>query len=84
MIVRSRLIGLASFTTILFSFFTLPKIFFFQKAHWHVGHKCDCSAKYKGKQDPPYCFQHIEHHIKFPQDNHKKCCKHNKFPDFFL
>ena len=31
MIVRSRLIGLASFTTILFSFFTLPKIFFSKK-----------------------------------------------------
>ena len=30
-IVRSRLIGLASFSTILFSFFALPKIFFSKK-----------------------------------------------------
>ncbi len=31
----------------------------------------------------PYYFQHVEHHIKLPQCDHKKCCKHNKFPDFF-
>ena len=64
-------------------FFYSSENFLFQKAHWHVGHKCDRSAKYKGKCDPPYCFQHIEHHIKLPQSDHKKCCKHNKLPDFF-
>ena len=64
-------------------FFCPSKNFLFQKAHWHVGHKCDRSAKYKWKYDPPYCFQHIEYHIKLPQCDHKKCCKHNKFPDFF-
>ena len=64
-------------------FFCPSKNFLFQKAHWHVGHKCDRSAKYKWKYDPPYCFQHFEYHIKLSQCDHKKCCKHNKFPDFF-
>lgn len=54
-IVRNRLIGLASFTPILFSFLPFQK-FSFPKAHWHVGHKCDRSAKYKRKCDPHIAF----------------------------
>lgn len=56
------------FYTYLIFFLPFQK-FSFPKAHWHVGHKCDRSAKYKMRS--PYCFQHIEHHIKLPQSDHK-------------